>query len=806
MPPKKYTKSSKTTTTFGSRTGAKYLLIVESPSKCKKIEEYLGSEYQCIASKGHIREIDGLKSIDTKDNFKITFSIIDDKKSHVDSMRTIIQSYPPNHIYLASDDDREGEAIAWHICETFSLSINDTKRILFHEITKPAIEAAIASPTRINMSLVYAQHARQVLDILVGYKVSPTLWKHIHNNKSNGLSAGRCQTPALKLVYENEKENTNDVSLKYKLRAYFFPTHIRFDYTGEFDTPEQVEVFLNKSKTWKHMLSVLPTKQVAKQPPKPFTTSQLLQTASNVYHYSPKTTMDLCQQLYQAGLITYMRTDSAKYSPLFLSKVKEYVVNTFENPALVGDHSKLVNGDASNPHEAIRVTNVNLAYIDDENKLLTNMYKLIWRNSIESCMSAAQYNVTAIHISAPDDTKYVNHIEICTFPGWKRVSNEHTSEEANTLGGHLLRCQSIQTSGESIKYNCIESAVSVQNKHSHYTEASLIQKLEDLGIGRPSTYASIVSTIQDRGYVKKMDLEGQKYTCVEFDMRDNVIHKTQTEKVFGNEKNKLVIQPIGIVTLEFLADHFLELFNYDYTKQMETELDTISNMLVSPAEQEWHNVCTKCLSEIKRSLKPLANLTKKTYPITPEYDLIFHQYGASLRKINADGETVYSPVKRGLNIDMKKLEAGKYTLSELIEIENDHLGIYEDEHVLLKNGKFGPYITWNGKNISINKLKKPLNTITIEDVTPFILHHNLANNVDNPTVEVSAAPAVCSKNVLRELTPDLSIRKGKFGAYIYYKTASMATPQFFNLKSFKQGFNTCSKETLIEWIHNTYKL
>lgn len=801
MPPKKYTKKP-STSSFGST--AKYLVIVESPSKCKKIEEYLGAEYQCIASKGHIREIDGLKSIDTKHNYKITFTIIDEKKSHVESMRSVIQYYPPANIYLASDDDREGEAIAWHICETFGLSILDTKRILFHEITKPAIETAIANPTRINMSLVYAQHARQVLDVLVGYKVSPTLWKHIHNNKTNGLSAGRCQTPALKLVYENEKDNTNDVSLKYKLRAYFFPAHLRFDHSGEFDTPELVELFLNKTKTWKHMLSVLPTKQVAKQPPKPFTTSLLLQTASNVYHYSPKTTMDLCQQLYQAGLITYMRTDSAKYSPLFLSKVQEYIVKTFENPALVGDFQKLVNGDASNPHEAIRVTNVNLAYIDDENKLLSNMYKLIWRNSIESCMSPAQYNVTPIHICAPDDTKYINQIEICTFQGWKRVSNTHTSEEANTLGGHLLRCQSIQTSGEPVKYNCIESAVSVQNKHSHYTEASLIQKLEDLGIGRPSTYASIVTTIQERGYVKKMDLEGQKYMCVEFDMRENVIHKTTSEKVFGNEKNKLVIQPIGIVTLEFLADHFLDLFNYDYTKQMETELDSISNMCVSTAEQEWSNVCAKCLGEIKRLLKPLANLTKKTYPITSEYELIFHQYGASLRKTNAVGETVYTPVKRGLNIDIKKLEAGQYTLNELIEIENDHLGMYEDEPVFLKTGKFGPYITWNGKNISINKLKKPLNTITIDDVTPFILHHNLANNVG--VTEKPSVVEMPSKNVLRELTPDLSIRKGKFGAYIYYKTSSMATPQFFNLKSFKQGFNTCSKDALLEWIHNTYNI
>jgi DNA topoisomerase-1 len=812
MPPKKTTKPKSVTPTTSAKynaTDTKYLIIVESPSKCKKIEDYLGDDYQCIASKGHIRHIDGLKSIDTKNNYHITFSLIEEKQSHIESMRKIITLYPSENIYLASDDDREGEAIAWHICQTFNLPVSTTKRILFHEITKPAIQAAVANPTIINLSLVYAQHARQVLDIIVGYKVSPTLWKHIHNNKSNGLSAGRCQTPALKLVYENEKNGTDELTVKYKVRGFFFPAHLRFDLNTDFESSEQVEVFLNKSKSHKHNLKIQKMKAVSKSPPKPFTTSQLLQTASNLYHYSPKTTMDLCQQLYQAGLITYMRTDSAKYSPIFLKTVTDYILKEYTKPEYVGNHASIVNGEASNPHEAIRVTNLHMSYISDENKMLANMYRLIWKNTVESCMSPATYNVTPIHISAPDDSNYIHNIEICTFLGWKRVSVSDNTEETNTFGGHLFRCQSLEKSGEPVQYNCIESAISVQNKHSHYTEASLIQMLEDLGIGRPSTYASIVSTIQDRGYVKKQDLEGKEIECMEYTLRDNKIEKTALKKVFGNEKNKLIIQSIGIVSVEFLTTHFQTLFNYDYTKQMELDLDTISSLTFEEAEIEWYKTCDKCSTEIKTMLKPLANLTKKTYAIGDNYELIFHQYGASLRREDDNGEMVYRSIKKGLNIDLHKLERGEYSLGDLLEIEQEHLGMYEDEPVLLKSGKYGGYIVWNGVNISVNKLKKPLSEITIKDVMPFILHHNLAKT-GNTSVEglenVAASPHVASANVLRDLTSELSIRKGKFGAYIFYKTASMGTPQFFNLKKFRQGFNTCSKDTLIGWIRDTYNL
>jgi DNA topoisomerase-1 len=829
-----YRKKSQQTSTksYTHNDNSKYLVIVESPSKCHKIEDYLGSEYKCISSKGHIREIDGLKSICTKDKYQITFSEMDSKKSHIEWMRQIIDHYDHGNIYLATDDDREGEAISWHICEVFGLPISTTKRILFHEITKIAILEAIQNPTTINMQMVYAQHSRQVLDIIVGYKVSPMLWKHIHNNKTNGLSAGRCQTPALRLIYENEKKNLGETSLKHKIKGYFFSTNSAFQLHHtkskgkdphthivgecvEYQNEEEVKAFMQQAKNHKYMLTIGESKLVHKPPPKPFTTSLLLQTSSNLYHYSPKTTMDLCQQLYQMGLITYMRTDSSKYSQYFLKNASDFILKEYGGNEYLGELKKLQNNDISKPHEAIRVTNINMQYINDENKLLVNMYRLIWKNSVESCMSDCKIDVTPIHITAPNNLLFLNNNEITRFLGWKRAHIQNNTEEINESRGQLMYYQSIQTSQTPFSYNTIESNVTMHNNHHHYTESSLIQKLEDLGIGRPSTYSSIVHTIQERGYVIKKNIEGQKMKVNEWTLNGQDLSKVTTEKVFGNENNKLVIQPIGIITMEFLLQHFQSLFDYDYTKKMEEDLDILSESKIEDAQQKWYLICKDCMDEIKQLIKPLAKKSKQSYPIDNDYQLVFHQYGASLKKIDEDGNVIYKAIKKNVQIDLEKLKNGMYTSSELLEIENDCLGNYEDEPITLKSGKYGPYIQHNGQNISLKGLTKDMNKITLDDVIPFIIHKHLSSNTSdlessnnekssNPLPPLPPAPP--SANLLRELTPELSIRKGKFGAYIYYKTPNMPSPAFYNLKKFKQGFKTCTKESLLTWIKDTYNI
>lgn len=839
----------KTENTFvkSGRSFSTYLIIVESPSKCKKIEEYLGEEYKCIASKGHIREIDGLKSIQTKDKFQITFQNMESKQNHIENMRQIIQQYEPENIYLASDDDREGEAIAWHICEIFHLPISTTKRILFHEITKPAIQEAIRQPTTINMSMVYAQHSRQVLDIIVGYKISPLLWKHIHNNKSNGLSAGRCQTPALRLIYENEKNNLDVWSVLHKIVGNFFATNMDFHLyhistpkstkplstseelsLGEqclFETETEVIEFLKSSKSHKYSLQLGKTKCLLKPPPKPYTTSLLLQASNNHYHYSPKLTMELCQTLYQMGLITYMRTDSTKYSQVFLNGAKDFILKEYGSSSYLGKLENIQNGEVSNPHEAIRATNIHMRYIQDENRALCNMYSMIWHNTVESCMCDAKYDCIPVYISTFSEKHlFYKSLEIPVFSGWKQVNiqGKHTekyNDELNLLRATHLRLQCIQQSGETFTYNSLESVVSIQNKHHHYSESSLIQKLEDLGIGRPSTYSSIITTIQERGYVVKKDIEGKKIQCNEWTIRGDTMTKTTTEKVFGNEKNKLVIQPIGIITMEFLLAHFQSLFDYQYTKKMELDLDDISMSPPQQSENIWYIPCEQCSNEIKQLVKPLAKLSKQSYPIGEGgHELVFHQYGASIKTNDEEGNVLYKKVKKGFVLDLEKLKKGEYTLSELLEIEKDCLGNYEEEPVYLRSGKYGAYIVYNGVNISVKNLKKEPHLIKLEDVIPFIVHHYLSKKVDGEdilgtrikekteNVGETLPPPPPSANTLRELTPELSIRKGKFGAYIYYKTAKMATPSFFNLKSFKQGFKTCKKEALLEWIRETYSL
>jgi DNA topoisomerase I len=778
---KRYKKTSYPTFTKGT---SLYLVIVESPSKCGKIESYLGEQYKCVSSKGHLRELDSIK------NFDIKYKNISDKEPHIELLKNVISQYPKENIILATDDDREGEAIAWHICDLFELDYNTTVRITFNEITKNAIQKSIQNPKLIDMKLVNSQKARQVLDLVVGYKISPLLWKYACNDKSKSLSAGRCQTPALRLIYDNhllKKNSENEV--KYKITGSFLSKNITFNLNKELNDQETVKDFLKKTISFKHELSLDPPRDAEKKPPEPFNTSKLLQTASNVLHISPKETMSLCQILYQDGFITYMRTESKKYSDEFLTNCSNYIQNNYKED-FVGNLGNIMSDDKT-PHEAIRITNIERKYINKD-KRIDSLYSLIWRNTIESCMSNAKFKIVDCKITAPNEYYYKNSIETPIFHGWRIISekdmdNSNTAIQ-NTNNGLLLYLNTILSQKTSIIYNSVTASETVHTKHSHYNECSLVKKLEELEIGRPSTFSTFVDTIQQRGYVKKQNIEGIKCNLTNYTLTDDKIKKTSHEKIIGNEQNKLVIQPIGVVVIEFLVKNFEEIFSYDYTKIMECNLDEILQGVID----DWLDICIKCDEKIKELEKPLKNLTKETFKIDDKNIFMFSRNGPTVKETNEDGTFTFKSVKKDMNIDMEKMKKGEYTLDELVETNSRHLGEYEDAELYIKNGKYGLYAEWGDNKKGVSALKQSIDTVTFEDVVEFLKNGS--------EVEYE------NRNVLRVINDDITVRKGKFGAYVYYKTKTMNKPEFYNIKKFPEGFRYCKPEVLIQWLHENYNM
>ena len=458
--------------------------------------------------------------------------------------------------------------------------------------------------------------------------------------------------------------------------------------------------------------------------------------------------------------------------------------------------------------------------------------------------SANNYKVsiTAPYIEAkmPNTYKVLEYnyiLEIPVFLGWKKAANKDLSAIMNnqdTATGLLLQFNILAKSGNNIQPNYIESQITVHNKHHYYTESSLIQELERLGIGRPSTYALLVETIQDRGYVKCKDLDGITLKCEEYKLVGQILEKRILEKTFGKEKNKLVIQPTGILCIEFLIKHFNQLFSYDYTKNMENSLDKITT------QESSVDLCAQCNDSIQELIKPVAKIEKQQYKIDDNNFLVFNQYGASIKQIAAGKDTVYLPVKKTLKLDLDKLKRGEYSLDDLLEFEHANLGKYKDQDLFLRIGKYGNYVEWGDSRMNIDTIGIPLKDITIEDVSRFLDKSHIANcqsdqtnNQDekgsvnipdldestqenNPDKEFSRINHPSNKLVLRTLDSKFSIRKGKFGNYVYYKTSKMKTPEFYNIKDFSKTCNvdvdqpinalTSDAKIVIEWLKTTYKI
>jgi DNA topoisomerase-1 len=705
-------------------------------------------------------------------------------------------------VLLASDDDREGEAIGWHICQVFNLPLT-TKRIVFHEITKDAITRAVQNPTRLNMNTIYAQQARQILDVIVGYKISPILWKHISRNTKSGLSAGRCQTPALRIVYDNQKEIDESPGKKvYNTTGYFSQMNLGFSLNHNFEiigfntTTNTMEQFLEQSVEHEHVYTCSKARQTTKNPPIPFTTSSLQQKASSELNISPKETMSICQKLYEDGLITYMRTDSTTYSLEFIEKASEFIKETYGDDYLHEHVNKLSEratsdkpkkkskkkdeseSNAQEAHEAIRPTDVTCDKISETySSREQRMYRLIWSVTVESCMSPALYHSVSAAISAPMEKEYKYSTELVNFPGWKIVRG-YDKENPEFQFLQTIKNKTI------VKYNKIVAKVSVKDLKSHYTEAKLVQLLEEKGIGRPSTFSSLIDKIQERGYVKKENVKGKKIKCIDYELVEDELSEIEDEREFGNEKGKLVVQPLGILVIEFLVQHFDKLFEYEYTKNMETELDSIAK-----GDSIWHNTCRTCLTDIQECAKDLCDEDKQIIPIDDNHVYMIGKYGPVI-KCGTGDNTTFLTVKKDIDID--KLKNNQYKLEDIVEKQSSSssdksIGKYNGEDVFLKKGKFGNYITWGKENKkSLNGLTKDIDEITIDDLIPII--------EDKVTLNTS---------IIRNINSDISIRNGKFGHYIFYKTHLMTKPKFIKLAGFKGNYNTCPKEEIERFVSNS---
>lgn len=652
------------------------------------------------------------------------------------------------------------------------------------------------------MDIVNAQQARQILDILVGFKVTPMLWKFITKpkGKEHSLSAGRCQTPALRLIYDNNKDTQSCNERKvYNTTGYFTNSNIPFTLSpqGRHSSEDEITNFLDGCIHFSHIYNCDKPVTVLKKAPEPFNTSRIQQVASNELHYSPKETMRLCQLLYEGGFITYMRTDSQTYCAEFLDTVKHYISVTYaQGEKCISENiDSLMNGKVKDSHqqslrqeahEAIRPTNISLCELPENmDSKEKRMYKLIWENTLESCMSSASFHSVTANISSFKGLKFVHTSELIDFPGWKIVTKKYLTENKEYHYLQTIKQNSI------IPYKKICARVTINGLKQHYTEARLVQLLEEKGIGRPSTFSSLVDKIQERGYVIKEDIKGKEIICKDYELENKEIFEIETKREFGNEKGKLVLQPLGRIVMEFLEKHFNDLFNYDYTSLMEDSLDKISK-----GEQIWYELCDKCNREIDILVEGLKDETKIEIKIDDNNTYMIGKYGPVVKcveEIDGKEEIKFKPIKK--DIDITLLEKGSFTSEEIINTDKTAksqyiLGQHNGKDVILRKGKFGLYISWGKESKTLKELgNRPIENITFDEVIKYLDE---------------------GSNIIRVISPNISIRKGPKGDYIFYKTAKMKKPMFNDIKSFivetNEDYKICDITILKSWISEKYNM
>lgn len=680
---------------------SKNLVIVESPAKAKTIEKFLGSDYTVKSCFGHIRDLaKGDDAINVKGDFSPTYEVNDDKKAIVAELKKL--SKEANMVWLASDEDREGEAISWHLSEVLKLDDKKTKRIVFHEITKPAILKAIENPRGIDKNLVDAQQARRVLDRLVGFELSPVLWRKVKSN----LSAGRVQSVAVRLIVDREREiNLFNYNSAFRVVAIFNVAgkQMEAELGKRFETEREAQAFLETCKHATFTIKNLEVKPSEKSPAPPFTTSTLQQEASRKMGYGVSTTMSIAQKLYEHGLITYMRTDSVNLSEMAIASAKNYISENFGEKYSRPMRYTTKNDSAQEAHEAIRPTyfeNVEIDGTPQEKRL----YDLIYKRAIASQMAKAQIEKTVATITISGiSEQLVATGEVLKFDGFLKVYLESTDDDTEDEGSKMLPPLKI---GESLNLIQIQATEKFTRPSARYTEASLVKRLEELGIGRPSTYAPTISTIQKRGYVVKEDREGKERNFVQITLKNNDIQRQEKQEKFASEKSKLFPSDIGMIVTDFLSKHFEQIMDFGFTASVEEEFDKIArgqlvwNKMIEKFYGPFHATVTNTSEHAERQ-NAERNLGFDPESGKPVF-VKLGRYGpfAQIGE-NSDDETQkprYASLRAGQLTET-------ITLADALELFKlpRLVGNFEGKDIKAAIGRFGPYLVHNSKFVSIPK-------------------------------------------------------------------------------------------------------
>lgn len=763
------------------KTMQKNLVIVESPAKAKTIEKYLGADYKVMSSYGHIRDLKKKDfGVDLK-TFEPQYEIPADKRKVVTELRA--QAKKSEAVWLASDEDREGEAISWHLAEVLGLDPKETRRIVFHEITKPAILSAIEHPRHIDLNLVDAQQARRVLDRLVGFKLSPVLWRKVRPS----LSAGRVQSVAVRLIVEREREIQQfKPESSYRVTAVFeVPasngslTLLKAELNKRFATRDEAQAFLEKCKKATFTIDAITTRPTKRNPAPPFTTSTLQQEAARKLGFPVAVTMRVAQSLYESGLITYMRTDSMNLSDLCLNScgpvISSLMGDEYHQRRTYHTHSK----GAQEAHEAIRPTDMNRQTIEGDTRE-QRLYELIWKRTIACQMADAKLERTTVNIAVSEtDEMFQATGEVVRFDGFLRVYRESQGDDENANADESKLLPPMNE-GEALQRREVVAQQRFSQQPARYTEASLVHKMEELGIGRPSTYAPTISTIQNREYVVKGDAEGTPRSYDQLTLQSDTISETTQSENVGSNRGKLVPTDIGLVVNDFLMEYFPEIMDYNFTANVEKQFDEVAE-----GKENW----TEMISNFYQDFEPQVErtLNEKTEHRVGERELgVDPKSGKPVSvKIGRFGPVVqmgtpsddekpqFANLTKGQSIETITLEEAL----ELFKLPRT-LGELEGQVVKANVGRFGPYVQLGKLFVSIPKGEDPMD-ITLERAAELIQEKRLKEEQSH----------------LKQFDedPDLEVRAGRWGPYIAYKGKNYKLPKSDAERATELTYDECKK-------------
>ena len=744
----------------------KNLVIVESPAKAKTIEKFLGKGYKVLSSYGHIRDLKKKEfSIDIAHDFKPDYEIPGEKKELVKKLKE--EAEKADVVWLASDEDREGEAIAWHLYEVLQLKPENTKRIVFHEITKGAILKAIENPRNIDINLVDAQQARRVLDRIVGFELSPVLWKKV----KPALSAGRVQSVAVRLIVEREREiQAFKSEAAYRITAVFLVpdtdgkmVELRAELARRIKTKEEARKLLEACKQATFTINDVSTRPLKKSPAAPFTTSTLQQEAARKLGFTVAQTMMVAQHLYESGQITYMRTDSVNLSELAINGSKAAIAQLMGERYVHPRHFATKTKGAQEAHEAIRPTDMSNSKIEGSAQE-KRLYDLIWKRTIASQMADAELEKTTVTISISHSADtFTATGEVVKFDGFLRVYKESYDDE-NEQGDDEARMLPPLKKGQSLQRQNITATERFTQHPPRYTEASLVRKLEELGIGRPSTYAPTISTIQQREYVVKGDKPGEERSFNTLTLKDNAINDTDSTEITGAEKSKLLPTDIGTVVNDFLLEYFPGILDYNFTANVEKQFDEIAE-----GEEQW----TTILKHFYTQFHPSVENTLATKSAHKAGERILGNEPKTGKQVSVKIGRFGPVVQIGTSEDDEKprfaqlkkdMSIETITLEEALDLFKlpRTLGEFEGKTVTIGNGRFGPYIYNNGKYTSLPKTYDPM-SVTLEEAIDLIKEKEQAE---------------AKKHIKKfEAEPELEIMNGRYGPYIAYKGNNYKIPK-----------------------------